>query len=253
MKRILKKALATSLAAAMLIAPMNVYAMKDVTTTAETTVKGDNLVTNPIYKVSLPTSVAFTIDALELGEKGQVYASDFAIVNRSNVPVFVNAAFFTTLGTKNPATLVDKDATIETAIAPTKKEAYIYVNPAKDHDTGSTVDAVKTEPKFTYDADEVMDLKAAVDKDTAVEIFYLLDKATYDDKGKITAVAQADSVGGFTIGGAVTTYAEWAAKDISVSAVFKFQGLGATDWTNYTTNSASDANGLNSFTALSDQ
>lgn len=258
MKNILKKALSATLALSLLVAPVSVHAqaMKDNTTAADTTVKGDATIINPVYKVALPTAYTFSIDPLELTTADvQVVSNEYAIVNRSNVGVNVELVLTTAVAAKAPATLlkfsevgtIGKDVSNNTA---DDKKAYFAVDLATAVASGATIDGTVTTPSdtnglFAYANDETnhVALEAGADKAKTINFLLAAKAETYD---------ATKSAAGFKFTGQVAPYAPWAPKDISISGVYKITGLGAADFTAYTSGSTGNAigDGMNAYSAI---
>lgn len=247
MKKLFKKLTAVSLVVAMLVAPTGVFAQTDATAASTKTVTGNNTAVNPIYKVSLPTTLVFAIDAFNLNGNGEVSSNNYAIINRSNVPVQVKTNFKTKA--KTGTTLAD--ATISNAAD--TKEAFLQLSYATAKGANAEITEKLTTLDWTYGAG-VQPLTAAADQTDGVSLVFLLDKAAYTD-GKIEAGdIEATSMSGFKIIGDVTTYPKtpWAASDVTVTAVFTIAGVTTGDYTSYVTGSATDkvANSMNIYTEL---
>lgn len=262
-KNLLKKVASIALVSSMVMAPLNVFATtipaqtgKDSANLTSVTVKGDNAAVNPIYKITLPSTLAFTLDAFEIGEKGQIYSNDYAIVNRSNVAVAVKASVKATAGSSVTLEAYDKD----NAPTGTDKTAQLTMVLGKDS-TGSTIDATKTMPKWAPNeaTTAVRDLK---DSATApVNTWFLLDAAEYTGTTLKALAASEAGYGGFYFDGALTTHPQdangveigWAAKDLNIETVYSFVSYTATEFEDLDKNTGALADTKNAFSAAPDR
>lgn len=66
-------------------------------------VDGENTVQPTIFKLTVPTTLAFAVDAFEQEGKSQIASADFTVTNMSNIPVIVDVAFKAEKGTDQAA------------------------------------------------------------------------------------------------------------------------------------------------------
>lgn len=241
-KNLLKKVASIALVSSMVMAPLNVFASstvvpaqtgKDSTALAEVTVKGDNAAVNPIYKITLPSTLAFTLDAFNIGGNGQIYSNSYAIVNRSNVAVAVKASVSATAGTSVTLEQFDADAPPDDAT----KVAQVAMVLGNALESGATIDATKTVPKWTPNVTD--DAARSLHGATPVDTYFLLGAAEYTGTTLKSLNTEADNggYGGFYLTGALASHPKdngvevgWAAKDLSVSTVYTFTPYTAAEY-----------------------
>jgi len=220
--------------------------------TTEVTVTGNATLTSPIYKVALPTTIVFSLDPYGLTNGKEVVAAEHVMVNRSNVPVKVDAKFTVNaakaVNLMTYATFDTKDYAIGGDDATTAKEGWFgiaaldtiggtdYATTTKT--TPSALLGVYTDLTGTIDDNEgyisVIDNSAgtaAKDDATPLEWSFLLTKADYTDK-TINGLASSDmGIAAFSFAGGLNPYAAWAASDIKVTMKYTFTAVTADDFT----------------------
>lgn len=93
MSKLGRKFLATALCTTMLASSsFAVFAADKTTPGTGNDVTGDNKVEDPIYSVTVPTSLDFAVDAFEQKGQGQIVSSDISCTNNSNVAIKMNVA-----------------------------------------------------------------------------------------------------------------------------------------------------------------
>lgn len=163
---------------------------------AQVTTKVDN----PTYKVTVPTTVDFAIDAFETQSKGQIYSTDLIVKNESNVAVKVTATAKATAGAD--VTLVGADEVNATDSTVTDKQMYLALTAAAALDgTNAKIDSYATEGDVAITAeDSEMALKLA--------------------KGDTTPTYAA-----LGITGKANPAAAWATGDMTVALSYDVTGL----------------------------
>jgi hypothetical protein len=234
MKKYLKKICAFSLVASMMLSSaLNVSAStyKDTTTGANTatTVIGTSTVNLPIYKVALPTALVFGLDPYELKGTGQVTSGDFAIVNRSNVPVKVTVASTLTPATGTTMIKAADIATISNTVGVLTKQAYFTIVTATAIDSTSEVDATKNNVKGTYDLEKAGTIIDFVSNKSTM--IYALAPAAYNDTAFSAMAANDKGVATFKFQGKLNPYADWKAADLKISTIYTISGLLPDDYT----------------------
>lgn len=157
-------------------------------------------VDNPTYKVTVPTTVDFAIDAFETQSKGQIYSTDLIVKNESNVAVKVTATAKATAGAD--VTLVAADEVNATDSTVTDKQMYLALTAAAALDsTKAKIESYATEGDVAITAeDSEMALKLA--------------------KGDADATYAA-----LGITGKANPAAAWATGDMSVALSYDVTGL----------------------------
>ena len=97
----------------------------------------DVTTTTPVIRVVVPTSMTIAVNQFEMGDAGsQIYSSDFAMENRSQIPVKVSVMSTATL--KDTTTLLESKADVATAGAGEAWLAMAAMTAASDYKDGST-------------------------------------------------------------------------------------------------------------------
>lgn len=92
---------------------------------AGNTITGESDVKDPIYCVVVPTTLEFSVDAFEQGQRSQIYSADFPIINKSNVNVKVDVALKVEGASGQNVTFVSKADDVTTDGSSTAREVYI--------------------------------------------------------------------------------------------------------------------------------
>lgn len=81
------------------------------TALTDTDISGENTVQPTIFKLTVPTDLAFAVDAFEQEGKSQIASADFTVTNMSNIPVVVDVTFKAEkgTGTNTPVFVADPD------------------------------------------------------------------------------------------------------------------------------------------------
>jgi hypothetical protein len=249
-----KKILAILMSTLMMIllVPAAAFAADATGATAGGQITGDSSVSTVPLNVVLPTSLAFSLDPLELDstDGSQVKDTTYFIVNKTLAPVKVAFNLTATLAdgvalVSNPTVLKKDD------INATDKDIYFGFLGADSITEGATFADIVANSEATFDAtkDTLVPFSASSARgadDGGATIAFALASAKATLPG--TADAMADGGKGsaaFQFYGELNTYADWKASDIQVTGAFTLTPLRATTYT--TTLTANDycANGVN--------
>lgn len=185
----------------------------DMTTTEGGYIQDDSELQEPIYKVVVPTQMAFALDPFEQAGKSQIHSADLTITNKSNVPVKVEVEITTTdkagddvvfkateaeVVETNTDKLVYMAAEIATSVSETADTPKSFTNPVKyvnaDQTTTDALGNKATASTGTPGAgDEIKytdvksvsasygesTTKVTIDGENATKIAFALEKADY--------------------------------------------------------------------------
>lgn len=187
------------------------------------------------YKVTVPSNINFVLNPLDIGDKGQIYGSNYVFSNQTkDVNVHVNLAFSFAAGTdgKSGAVLVDSADDLSDDIRNVDKQVYMSAVGA-----GTGTRQANTFSDLKYTGTDAASRTAAFDSSTGKALLSFLLKASANG----TDAAATGGATAFTFQGGLNAGAPWAAKDVIVTAAYSFVGV-ADDY--YTAKSA-DLVGLN--------
>lgn len=190
------------------------------------TITGDSTVENPIYKVSVPTSITFAVDPFEQKNQSQIYSQELQLINKSNVPVKVTATVKvvgkvdSTDSTKKLVTVVDAESKVTETNA--NKIVYIAAEiPSAVTETAAAAAAypiaLKKVGDDVYDATKVPSSDAASATDVQDYVNTTAVTGTYTTSKKVT-VGETDTELVFALAGA-TYQSYYTASDKSTSTV----------------------------------
>lgn len=219
------KVLALSLTLSM---AFSTVAMAEDLPSGDQNVSGSGTLVSPTYDLVLPTASAldFELDPMNVKGDDQIaQKADAAIINKSNVAVYVNASVtLSTVGSgvnlkASKADVVLDDPTI------TDKDAYVEMIFAKA--ANADADGAKvTSPDYT-DGDTIV-----LGEDAATFAAGLAAaKYSEGESPAFTSVADSDSAIAFKVSGAINPSAAWEAGDLAVSLVYNVCGLSAEGYT----------------------
>lgn len=224
---------------------------------APTAPGGVATIRNPVFSVTLPTTINFTIDPFDILDNGQIHSPEFAVINRSNVPVVVQADFllqhaprvevveesdgmcdglgddadgFEAVVQLHFAAGTDSDFRLNTTAAVGPTATYLDW----DFDTLAAGNSINF-----YDEGAVEGILAAfaiaawnlpANADTvaqATSVYFVLDSAIDYFNDALTALQlnqviadPDDNVAAFTVVGEVSTYSPWAVADLRLFSRF---------------------------------
>lgn len=235
--KLLKKALALGLVATMAAVPAPIMAAGD----GEVIV--DNAVEKGLIDVELPTALVFAIDPMEIiSGDGQIASNDFAIYNRSNFAIQVDATASLKLNDDiklHPAADM-LDATKKLTEG-TQKNIYMGISVPK---TGgitaklngkdiATKDDNSRDVEFLYEKiadNKTKGLEAEINENGAT-VSIKLDAAKLTDGAPDYTGTEANSrIGAVKFVGLVNTNASWKDSDITANMVFDISGISALDY-----------------------
>ena len=232
------------------------------------TITGDSEVENPTYKIVVPTTLEFAIDPFQQKGQSQIYSKDFYMVNKSNVPVQLDCAVTLAAGSgvelKNSAEevtetnsdkLIYMEAEIPGTVAETTASAPAAFKTALKTDGTDYWEASVAPSTATTAAEEMLDttdakgtyttskkvglgtaektLSFALKEADYQEYFTAEDKSASAKQFKQVATSQAGSTA-FRFSGKVNTKATWAAKAVTATVKYTFNGLTPTNYADLT-------------------
>jgi len=255
MKNIFKKAVAITVAATMVASSTVAFAQ------ADSALAGTGTVISPTYSVLLPTVPVVRVNAFELGGADQVSSPVYVIANRSNVDVQVTMTVNATTTAAAGATYVNEAS--ELADDDTK-QAFLYVQFASGitgelTNTATAVQASAANWTFRTESDAIEDSQvlglAATVQDASV-LYLILNAHEYDYNATTGAgTIKAGNMNNnqfvaYTFGGAVNTFAPWAANNVAARIVFSFDPIKGGDVADYRSDSDALGSALNVFTTF---
>lgn len=238
--KLLKKALALGLVATMVAVPAPIMAAGD----GEVIV--DNAVERGIIDVELPTALVFAIDPMEIiSGDGQIASNDFAIYNRSNFAIQVDATASLKLNDDiKLQSVVDMTDATKKLTEGTQKNIYIGISVPKAGGITATLAANKDialkddgsrAVKFEYEKivdNKTKNLEAGINENGAtVSIKLDAAKLNADGAPEYTGTEADSRIGAVKFVGLVNTNASWKDSDITANMVFDISGISALDYT----------------------
>jgi hypothetical protein len=225
MKRnLLKGVLSTTLASVLMLSTVLSASatslsvnMADISSTGETSVTGQNDLKAPTLKVSLPTELVFSIDALGIAADGssQIYSAEFPMLNYTDAAVRVGVKAVAVPATG--VTLVAETALAKaTDLTERSKKIFLgFIAPtAVTDETAATF-------KATYD-DTVKATIIPFDTTTSkAEFAFILAKSP----DKTTLAASKTGSSSYKLYGKLNAYAPWALNDLRIDVVYSLDGI----------------------------
>lgn len=258
-----KKVIALVMAGVLLSFPLNVGATDQTNITARPLL-GTSTLVSPVLRVTLPSAIATTLDPYAIRSEDRISSVDYAVVNRSNVPVVVEALFGVipgTTGTGQSTTIVvdiatendddaiqeleDKTAFVQLQLASDVGNDASFLNALAATGSTNTIDWDYTDAALiTLDSvlrdGEAVPAVAGVNtlltrEDSKSEkVYFVLKESPYDPpigtaNPLITVGPVPDeALGGFSIKGDLSvTDPEhvWAQNDVRIAVVFSFKPI----------------------------
>lgn len=210
-----------------LVAAMTVPAFA---ATQEGSINTPNTVTNPIFSIGVPKTMTLALDPLKLGSTGaQVVAGNFSIVNNSNVIAAIDVSVHTAVAAgvelvASPADPENDPSNVPNEAGVTDKIANLTIKYAVAANSGEEfVETTDTPMTVLYTDAKTQDLDTAGSKDFSV----VLGAGKTNEGGKTASSSEVNGWTAFTFDGEINPNASWAAKDITITTVYKATSLSA--------------------------
>lgn len=208
---------------------------------------GNSGLETTVYKVSVPLTYNFAVDAVEIQKNGQLYCGDngYGIVNRTASPVLVS--FNLTVTANNGAQFVNKIEDVDRVnIGAEEKNVFIGIQGASDIDAVNIATATGGSVKASFASSGITDANLSQSGIISFASGGTTSKSTsyafLVKEGTGAAPTDKNSLSAFRLYGALTTYPSssnpWAAGDISFTGSYSFQVISPD---HYTTSVASDS------------
>lgn len=256
MNKMLKKVIAIAVIATVALNSLTVFGASSLGP-APSTVAGTGTVLSPVYNVLLPTSLVITVNPFNLNEQPEVFSQNYAVVNRSNVPVVVAARFVPRTGNTDATRAVFVDDAAK--VIPSEPEQIaarnVYLNlkfgkglegdgQSIAHNMAVTAMSgleIEYNPEayiylndFIEGALATSGANAADHAERGHTVYFLLDAHDYTYNPATNAATivaepvEEKSYAFFSFGGQINPNASWAASQVMVTTVFTITGQSAT-------------------------
>ena len=264
----MKKKLIALIMAIAMMATLSISALaNEVDESGVKPITGKSDVETPIISVVIPTTLDFAFDAFNVQKSNatyssmpnQIYAEDFELINKSEVPMAV--VFYLNIKTANNAVVldVDDDDINVASLSSVKKNMSFAIMGANaiTNNTGSDLTtfaskAFATHTSVTYDTASASTLATFTSQNaTEASMGFVLDRAVLDEDAVAgvgtlsSAIASAASLAAFNFFGNLNASAPWSNGDVTVGGVYWLTPVTARGYDEITGSNARGHNVIN--------